>query len=303
MRVLGICAARIAEEGEPDHARHVECAENDARESESEERGIAMLQHCHQYLVLAEEAAKGCDAGERSRSYDECQRSQRHGAPQASHPPHVCLFVHAVHHAARAEEEHRLRYAVRDEVEDGGGESERAQREHHQAQMAYGGVRQRALDVGHHQGEGASVQEGYQSDDSYDEHHDGRKLEQGQHARYEIYARGDHRGGVYERADGGGTLHRIRQPHMERELRRLAHRSHEQQQRGCGERTLTNGTSLRHFDDVANVEGAGGTEQKNDANQQAHIADARGDERFLRSLRSRAPFPPVADEQVRAKPD
>ena len=163
---------------------------------------------------------------------------QGHCAPQAAHLTHVGLLVHSVHHAARAEEEHRLRYSVRDEVEDRGGESECAQREHHQPEVAYRGVCEGALDVGHHECERAGVQEGYQPDDGDDEHHDGHQFEHGEHARYEIDAGGYHRGGVYERADGRGTFHGVGQPYMEGELRGLAHRAHEQQQRGRGERAL-----------------------------------------------------------------
>ena len=54
------------------------------------------------------------DSGERRRAYDECYRRDGHGMPQAAHAPHIGLFVQPVHHAARAQEEHRLGYAVRD---------------------------------------------------------------------------------------------------------------------------------------------------------------------------------------------
>ena len=134
--------------------------------------------------------------------------------------------------------------------------------------------------------------------DRYDQHRNGRKLEHRQHARDQIDAGGYHRGGVYERADGRGTFHRVGQPHMERKLRGFAHRAHEQQQSGRGERALSDCAGLRHCDDVGYVECAGGAVQQDDAYQQAHIADARGDERFLGGFGGRAAFPPEADEQV-----
>ena len=58
-------------------------------------------------------------------------------------------------------------------------------------------------------------------------------------ARHEQeHAGGHHRRGVDQRRDRGGALHRVGQPDVQRELRALAHRADEEQQRDRGDRRL-----------------------------------------------------------------
>ena len=58
-----------------------------------------------------------------------------------------------------------------------------------------------------------------------------RRLEDHVRAHDQVDARGDHRGGVDQRADGRRALHRIRQPRVERQLRGLRHGAAEQAER------------------------------------------------------------------------
>ena len=55
-----------------------------------------------------------------------------------------------------------------------------------------------------------------------------RQLEQRRHARHHEDAGGHHRRGVDQRRDRRRAFHRIRQPDVQRHLRRLAHRADEQ---------------------------------------------------------------------------
>ena len=57
-----------------------------------------------------------------------------------------------------------------------------------------------------------------------------RQLEQRVHARDQVDARGHHRRGVDQRRDGGRALHRVGEPGVERELRRLRERADQDQQ-------------------------------------------------------------------------
>ena len=57
-----------------------------------------------------------------------------------------------------------------------------------------------------------------------------RQLEQRRQARDHEDAGGHHGRGMDQRGDRRRAFHRVRQPGVEQELRRLAHRAHEQQQ-------------------------------------------------------------------------
>ena len=57
----------------------------------------------------------------------------------------------------------------------------------------------------------------------------GREFQQRRHARHQEHAGGHHGRGVDQRGDRGRALHRVRQPDMQAELRRLAHGADEQQ--------------------------------------------------------------------------
>ena len=117
-----------------------------------------------------------------------------------------------------------------EQVEYGDGHPERAQGQHHQAQVADRRVSQDALQVVHHQRQGAREGEREQADHRDEEQDGGRHLEQGHKPGDQEHARGNHRGGVDQRADGRRPLHSVGQPDVERELRRLAHRTQEHEE-------------------------------------------------------------------------
>ena len=82
----------------------------------------------------------------------------------------------------------------------------------------------------------------------------GRQLEQRVHARDQVDAGGDHRGGVDQGGDRGGALHRVREPGVERELGRLGERADQDQQAGGHERAVvrpkTSSAPLEHAEVV-----------------------------------------------------
>ena len=63
-----------------------------------------------------------------------------------------------------------------------------------------------------------------------------RQLEQRRQPRHHEHAGGHHGRGVDQRRDRRRAFHRVRQPGVQQELRRLAHRAHEQQQADDGQR-------------------------------------------------------------------
>ena len=65
----------------------------------------------------------------------------------------------------------------------------------------------------------------------------GRRCVSKEHVRprNHVHARSDHRRRMDQRADGRWPLHRVREPDVQRELRRLSRRAHEEQQARDGQ--------------------------------------------------------------------
>ena len=104
-----------------------------------------------------------------------------------------------------------------------------------------------------------------------------------------------------QRADRCRAFHGVGQPHVERELRRLAHGS-QQQQDGRG-----GGDAAAQLAGVGGGEGIGHAEaahidpQEQDAHQQPDVADAGHHESLLRGLSGAGVFEPEPDQQVGAQ--
>ncbi len=133
-------------------------------------------------------------------------------------------------------------------------------------------------------------------------------------ARDEVNAGGDHGGRVNQRGDRRGAFHRVRQPHVQRELAALARGSGKDQQADsarCGQaesRRLRQQSSQRPALQrtravVVEEQRAGLREEPDDSKKKENIADARGDEGLFRCRCGRGLLIPEADQQVRRKSD
>ena len=116
-----------------------------------------------------------------------------------------------------------------------------------------------------------------------------------------------HRRRVDQRGDRRRAFHRVRQPDVERNLRRLAGRAEEQQQRRDRHRRRTSrlGRAARQppratswKSSVPNV-----AKISSIAEDEAEVADAVDDERLLAGVGRRLLLEPEADQQVRAEAD
>jgi hypothetical protein len=129
-------------------------------------------------------------------------------------------------------------------------------------------------------------------------------FEQRRQARHHEHAGGDHGGGVNEGGDRRRAFHRVRQPGMQQELRRLAHRAHEQQQTGDGQRVEIRakhmdrlaGDALRRAEYRVEPDRAGQREDEENAEIKAEIADAVDHERLDRGGVGGGLFIPEADQ-------
>ncbi len=130
--------------------------------------------------------------------------------------------------AAGAEEEQRLEEGVRHEVEHAGrvGVGDR-EADEHVAKLADGRVGQHLLDVVLRQRDGGGEERGEAADlaDHLQRLRASHLRIDREEPRHQIDARRHHRRRVDQRADRRWARHRVRQPDVQRELRRLADRA------------------------------------------------------------------------------
>ena len=158
---------------------------------------------------------------------------------EPAHLPHVLLVVHRVDDRAGAEEQQRLEEGVGEEVEDARRIDPCPERDEHVAELRAGRIGDDALDVVLDEADGRREERGERADDRAPS----------------VIANGDASNSGDRRAtmktpavtmvaawisarDRGRALHRVRQPGVERHLRRLAHGAHEQQQADHGHRVV-----------------------------------------------------------------
>ena len=105
-----------------------------------------------------------------------------------------------------------------------------------------------------------------------------------------------------EGRDRGGAFHGVGQPHVQRELRRLAHGPHEQQQ-GDGDQDAVAAAARAHLLEHAGVvEGAEGHEDEHHAQAEAEVAHPVDDEGLLAGRGRLGLVIEEADEVVGAEP-
>ena len=122
-------------------------------------------------------------------------------------------------------------------------------------------------------------------------------------ARAEVDAGDDHRRGVDERGDGSGTGHGVGEPGMERELTALADDPDEEADRAGEQERVVGAFAQRVFVRAGDVERARGEEHDDDADHQADVAGAGGEERLQRRGGVLALLPEVPDQRERAEAD
>ena len=180
---------------------------------------------------LLKKPAEAGDAGDGERADEHRPIGDGDLLAQAAHVAHVLLAAHGVDHAAGREEEQALEEGVGHQVEDARGIGADAAAEEHVAKLRNSGVGENFFDVGLHQADGGGIEGRERAHNRDHQHGDRRAREQRIHPRDHVNARGDHGCGVDQRADRRGAFHRVRQPHVERNLRGFADGADEQQDR------------------------------------------------------------------------
>ena len=189
---------------------------------------------------------------------------------------------------------------MRHQVEDRRRPSADAERHEHVADLAHGGVGEDALEV-------ALRQRGERGEEQRHQTHHGdivlrirREQVQILHPGDEVNAGGHHRGRVDERRDGRGASHRVRQPCLQRHLRRLADRAAEQQQTDAGGHAGRQ--RVRRRQRLLNLQAAQFAEQQKQAQGERRVAHPGDDKRLARRQAVGRVAVVEADQQVTAKP-
>ena len=254
---------------------------------------------------------RDADAGQRERADQHRGERPRDFLSEAAHHAHVLLMVHGVDDRAGAEEQERLEEGVREEMEDAGAISSDAASDEHVAELRAGRIGNDALDVVLHEADGRGEERRDRADQRHELQCVGRQLEDRRKSRDHEDAGGHHRGGMDERRDGRRAFHGVRQPGVEQELRGLAHRAHEEQQR---ERRQDVDVVARKAEGLADCARHGRKQrveihrvedekEPEDAERETEVADAVDDESFDRRRIGGGLFVPESDEQIGREAD
>lgn len=230
--------------------------------------------------LLGEEAAEGRDRGQREQGHGHRPVGVGDAVAQAPHPGHGGQRVGAggVDDHAGGEEQERLEGAVGEEVEDGGAPVARGEGAGHVAELSDRRVGQDAFDVVLGEGgeRGADHRDG--GHDGEDDHRGPRGLEERKEPGDEVHTGGDHRRGVDQRGDGRRARHRVGKPGVQRELRRLARDTGQEQQRD--QRRVVERAARDRSEDLGDAEGARLGDQRQQTDQKGDVAEL-GDEEGL----------------------
>ena len=288
------------QEHEPEHVRRREQRREDADGPEDPVAGGECLP---EDLVLAEEARESGHASNRDRADQERPVGDRQILLQSAHVADVLLTGQRVDDGARAEEEQRLEERMRVKMEDAGAVRAHPHRQEHVAELRDRRIRQHALDVVLDQADRAGHQRRRRADDGDDQERDRRVAEQLRVPPDHVDAGRHHGRGVDERGDRRRTFHRVWQPDVQRNLRRLAGGADEQEQRRQGDHAEARFLRQRPhlIGEVLEVERPERRPQQRHPEDERKVADAVDDERLLAGVGRGLLGIPESDEEIRAE--
>ena len=156
-----------------------------------------------------------------------------------------CSSIERVDDDAGGEEQERLEERVREQVEHPARVRADPDGDEHVADLGHRRVGDHALDVGLDERDEAGEDERDGAERRGRVLHRARELEERRRARDQVDAGGHHRRRVDQGADRRRAFHRVRQPRVERELRRLGDRAAEQAERDQDQHRLGQARRLR----------------------------------------------------------
>ena len=248
--------------------------------------------------LLGQEAVQKRHAPHGGGGDDGQRRRARHGMAQAAEPAHVA-GAGLVVDDARGHEQRGLEDRVVHDVEDRGHDrpaAADARQGRDQAEVADRRIGQQPLEVVAPGGDHRAQQKRRHARARDHPEPGGGAAEDRREADKKKDARLHHRGRMQVGADGRGRGHRVRQPEMERELRRLGEGSQQEQAQDPAIPGMRPHAVARP-QHVVQVIAAGGVPQQDHRHQQAEAPGPGHDQRRARALAGGAVLVPVADQQ------
>ncbi|MPM54767.1 hypothetical protein SDC9_101547 [bioreactor metagenome] len=231
VRIGVLVVALLAVEHDEIQAERVERGDEHTRQhGEVGEASSRQVGGVHRFddRILGVEAREERRADQREVAQQEGEPGNRHVLAHVTHPADVLIVVHTHDHGTGTKEQQRLEERVRHQVEHGHRVGGHTQRNGHVTQLRERGVRDHALDVVLDDAQDTHEQRGDGADHEDQVQRHIRQFIQRRHARDHEDTGGHHGRRVNQRGDRCRAFHRIRQPGVQRELRRLAHRAHKQ---------------------------------------------------------------------------
>ena len=170
---------------------------------------------------------------------------------------------------------------MRHQVENGCVPRLNAQRQEHVTNLAHGGVRENAFDVGLHQRGKACQHQRNRTDNTHQIQNFRGHQEQAMGTRNQVDTGGNHGRGVDQRGDRGWTRHRVGQPCLQRQLRGFTHGATQQHQR-CPPQHVVACFEVRRrqFHHFAEVQRAQFVVENEQRESEEDVTHAGHDERF-----------------------
>ena len=318
MRVIMgmMIAARSAEKGHEHQTPGIEGC-HEGRDHQHPEGILAAHEGAFDHGVLRQESGeadmrqRNADAGDRQRADHHRPEGQRDLLAKAPVVPHVLLLVHCMDHRTGAQEQHRLEEGMGEQVEHRHRIDAHPGGHEHVAQLRTGRIGDHALDVVLHQPDRGRKEGCGGANDNDHRLGIGGIFKDRRHAADQEDARRHHGGGMDQRRHRGGAFHRVRQPGVQEQLCRLAHRPDEQQHAnqvgrvplGPQEADVGFRQDRTGGKDIVKAHRIHQEEQREDPQGEAEVAHPVHDEGLHRGGIG-AGFPVVEpDQQIRGDPD
>ena len=303
-RVLEHEVGRLAVEDEEEQPERVDAGQERAQQPCDQQDpavGAPARQRGGKDRVLRPETGERRDADQGQRADHEHQPRPRHEPAETAHPADVLLAGEVVDDQPRGEEEQRLEERVREQVEHPVGVRAEPGAEEHVADLRHRRVGDHLLDVRLHQrdqprdDECGGAQPGGEILDVR------RSLEDRVGANDQVDTGGDHRRRVDQRRHRGRALHGVREPRLERQLRRLGDGATEEPERDQvhGGRVEVGGAA----EGDSEVERPGLEDEQEEPERHRGVADRVHHERLLGGRDRLRPVVPESDQEVRGETD
>src|SRR6202167_1012941 len=300
--------SRLTEKRKKYQPEHIERRQPRASQPKQPKRDVSVWPRTNgvENFVFAEESSKARNSRNRKRANEQRPESHRNLFSQPAHVAHVLLAAHGMYHAAGGQEEQAFEERVRHQMKNPSRVRSHSAAEKHIAQLRHGRVSQNFFNVGLHQPNRRRIKRSDRSHCRHHKHRDRRSRKERMHACHHVNARGHHRRRRNQRAHRRRTFHRVRQPDVQRQLRRLSNCAGKKQQTNPCEHARLRRALGRHIrglsENRAKIHRTESPEEQQNSDGKSEVANSRGNKRLFPGVDRRLFQEPESNKQVAAQP-